>query len=111
MSGAGLLVELEDFVDKHGARPPRGKKGSLGMRLHLFRKRKGNGKDDADVRKQIEAILCAVPKQWSSSLPKRRAMNTANVHGKAHRLGSAQHRFEINQAAAARKRPASADAA
>ena len=111
MSGAGLLVELEDFVDKHGARPPRGKKGSLGMRLHLFRKRKGNGKDDADVRKQIDAILCAVPKQWSSSLPKRRAMNKAKVHGKAHRLGSAQHRFEINQAAAARKRPASADGA
>ena len=107
MSGAGLLVELEDFVDKHGARPPRGKKGSLGMRLHLFRKRKGNGKDDADVRKQIDAILCTVPKQWSSSLPKRRAMNKAKVHGKAHRLGSAQHRFEINQAAAARKRPAS----
>ena len=49
--------------------------------------------------------------QVSSSLPKRRAMNKAKVHGKAHRLGSAQHRFEINRAAAARKRPASADAA
>ena len=63
------------------------------------------------VDKQIEAILCAVPKQWSSPLPKRRAMNKVKVHGKAHRLGSAQHRFEIKQAAAARKRPASADAA
>ena len=34
-------------------------------------------------------------------------MHKAKVHGKAHRLGSAQHRFEINQAAVARKRPAS----
>ena len=52
------------------------------IRLHLFRKRKGNGKDDADVRKQIEAILCAVPKQWSSSLPKRRARIRLRSMGK-----------------------------
>ena len=80
MSGSELLAELEDFVDKHGARPPRGKKGSLGMRLHVFRKQKGNGKDDADVRKQVEAILCAAQGTWSSPLPKRRAMNKAKEY-------------------------------